>query len=117
MQSVTFPATVTKMTTKVDRSIKVELVTQELAPADGNILFGFTGNLTQIAMAYDPEALVNIEPPKEDVESSGKSPSQRLHSVLFVLFNQKPEGFTSFPLFYQHKMEKVINHFKNQLAD
>ncbi len=44
-----------------------------------------------------------------------KSPSQRLKAVYFKLWEQDPEGFEAFELFYESKMEKLINYFKKMI--
>lgn len=51
-----------------------------------------------------------------DIElGNGKTPSQRLRNTLYVLFEQKPEGFADFKGFYKFKMEQIINHLKSKL--
>jgi hypothetical protein len=45
-----------------------------------------------------------------------KTPSQRLRAILFVNYQQNPEGFQSFPNYYQSKMDQICEHFKNKLT-
>lgn len=44
-----------------------------------------------------------------------KSPSQRLKSVYYKLWEQDDEGFELFEQYYENKVEKLINHFKKML--
>jgi len=46
---------------------------------------------------------------------SGKSPSQRLKAVLFVLWKQTGEPENDFDLFYKLEMEKIIDKIKEKL--
>lgn len=51
-----------------------------------------------------------------DIElGNSKTPSQRLRNTLYVLWSDKPEGFTEFKEFYKFKMEKIINHLKSKI--
>ena len=51
-----------------------------------------------------------------DIElGNSKTPSQRLRNTLYVLWSNKPEGFTEFKEFYKFKMEKIINHLKSKI--
>lgn len=50
-----------------------------------------------------------------DAEIESKSKSQRLHNVLYVLFQQQPEGYTDFKQFYADRMEKLIQQIRTRL--
>jgi hypothetical protein len=52
---------------------------------------------------------------KSDYEFKGKSSSQRLRGVLFVMWQNNPEGFDSSVKHYEHYLEKIINHYKSKL--
>lgn len=41
-----------------------------------------------------------------------ESPSKRLRDVFYVLWEQDKEGFNKFDLYYESKMNKLINHYK-----
>jgi hypothetical protein len=45
----------------------------------------------------------------------GKSPSQRLKAVLFVLWKQLGERENDFDVFYRLEMEKLIDNIKEKL--
>lgn len=44
-----------------------------------------------------------------------KSPSERLRAVFYQHYNRNNEGFEEFDPYYEHKMELLINHYKNKL--
>jgi len=41
-----------------------------------------------------------------------ESPSKKLRNVFFVLWEQDDEGFVEFELYYESKLNKLINHYK-----
>ncbi len=45
----------------------------------------------------------------------GKTQSQRIRNVLYKLYEQAPEGFTSFDGYYRAKTEIIIEHFKTKI--
>lgn len=44
-----------------------------------------------------------------------KSPSARLRSLLYLLWEQDKEGFKEFEDYYTHKINKVIKSWKRNL--
>ena len=50
-----------------------------------------------------------------DAEIESKSKAQRLHNVLFVLFQQQPEGYSDFKQFYADRMERIIQQIRTRL--
>jgi len=50
-----------------------------------------------------------------DAEIDNKSKSERLRNVLFILFQQQPEGYTDFKQFYADRMEKIIQQIRTRL--
>ena len=47
----------------------------------------------------------------------GKTPSQRMRNVLFILWKQDPEGYKDFNLYYISRMEKFIDALKENIKD
>ena len=113
MKSVQFPAQLQTLTTKVDGSIKVVLETQELNGQDMADLFAYRNLLGYVT--FTPNAETVIEVPKEVVGDMGKSPAQRLRSVLFLLWQQSDKKFDTFQQFYDVNMERIINQLKDRL--
>lgn len=95
-----------------DRSISLNIHTQEMSDIEKTVLFGFQGKTGWLLFKEDEVQDHDI--PKQDTDISTKSPSQRLRGVLFVLFSQS--GSTGdFRDFYEKELEKIINHYKNKL--
>lgn len=50
------------------------------------------------------------------IDDTSKSPSQRLRSVLYVLWEQEYKSeYDTFTLFYNDRMERLINQIKDKL--
>jgi len=60
--------------------------------------------------AREIKDIENIDP-----EIDSKSKSERLRNVLYVLFQQQPEGYTDFKQFYADRMEKLIMQIRTRL--
>ncbi len=56
----------------------------------------------------------NIKEIKSEVDK--KPPSQRLRGVLYVLWEQNPEGHKGFNTYYEVKMEGIIEHLKGKIV-
>jgi len=52
--------------------------------------------------------------PNENTPESGKSPSKRLHGVLYAYWKKKGIG-GDFNVFYKNKMESIIDSVKDKL--
>lgn len=101
-----------------DRSIKITFESQELNPQE---LLGIAENLNAfgyLAFKKEPfkeeerKAIYDLE---ADYDDKAKTPSKRLRGVLYRNYEQKNDGFDSFSKYYDHHMEKIIEHFKIKL--
>jgi hypothetical protein len=72
------------------------------------------GWLTFSQERIEPDYIANL--PKLTFEKGEKSPSQRLHATLYVLWEQKGKPTDTFEEFYRIAMEKYINNVKEQLT-
>jgi len=73
---------------------------------------GYLAFKTDVFKQAEKEMIDSLE---ADFEDRGKTPGQRLRAVLFRLWEQVPEGYEDFNLYYQFKMNTVIEHFKSKL--
>ena len=119
-------ATISKVTTMADRSLRLQVDTQELDP-DGEtikqifVMYNKFGMFAFKLSEIDPKE-VKV-PAYAKIESNDKTPSKRLRDVMFIIWNQfikplkesNPEGYMIFDDFYRIKMEEIITHFKNKL--
>ncbi len=101
-----------------DRSYKLIFETSELSPEKLANLGQSMQKEGYLAFKADPfktEELQTINSLESDFEISEKSPSKRLKAVFYRLWEKEPEGYKDFQLYYNFKMEKVINHYKEKL--
>ena len=102
-----------------DRTIKLMFETGELSPEQMANIHYSLNKVGYLAFSPDPFAtheLEEIDKLKVEFDDTGKPPSQRLRAVLFKLWEQTPESYSTFNDFYNARMEKLINHFKDKLA-
>ena len=111
-------AQVTGISTKVDGSIKITSVTRELPGSDAAELLNLRGKeIWQLIDAGETNLTAEAIPqeaPKPGVGS--KTPSQRLRAVIFVWWQQEGKD-GDFEVFYNSKMEQLIDFCKAKLHD
>jgi len=103
--------------TRKDRTLAVTLGTQELSPAQSGDLVQMVGKLAACYLTEKetvPQDVID-RVDKADIDLPGKSQSQRIRSVLFILFKQDDEGFQTFDAYYHAKTEKIIDHLKAKI--
>ncbi len=125
MNSV-FSATVEKIETRADQTLKVSLGTQELSEQDEQDLFSLRkSGLVKVLISSEQiteqqkeaVSIVELEAPK------GKSPSQRLRAVLYRYWNNSermnkpPMVDLPFDNWYASEIERIINHYKTKLDE
>lgn len=115
---IIIPAQLESFRSLKDRTLKIIFETQELSPSEmGNI----QGALQKVGfMAFKPDPFKENEKKLLDsleveYNDTSKTPAQRLRGVLFRNFEKDPEGYKTFPSYYENKMETLINHFKGKL--
>lgn len=111
--NIQFSAQITKVESKVDRTLNVKMNTQELGKEDAGSLYDYSGKQIWCALAEVPLKPENIEIPEKVLEVGDKSPSQRLRAVIYLLAKQ--EGIEDTDAFYRKHMEKIIDYIKDKL--
>lgn len=113
---VQIPAQIVDFRPKKDRSYKITFETRELSGKEVAILVdNFQG---EGWLLYDPnEAIKEVDIPKGSADSGleGKTPSQRLRSAIFVLWQQSGEPGADFNRYYQTQVERMIDAIKEKL--
>lgn len=95
-----------------DGSVKFTVYTAELRPSERGLIMEYHGKACRVAVfphEGTPESEVSVE-----TERGSKTPEQRLHAALFVLWKNDGEG-VDFDTFYRRKMEKFLDHVKAKL--
>lgn len=114
---ILLPAQIETITTRKDKTVKITLGTQELTPAQAAEIFQLNQKFCYTAIkeeTFQADEVDAIESLKTDLESE-KTPSQRLRAILYVNYQQKPEGYKDFTTYYQAKMERICEHYKSKL--
>lgn len=118
MKGILIACIVEKITTLKDKTIKITLDTQELKPSLAGELFTLLNSLATVYIS--PAEISQKEMNQVDViepEMPGKTPSNRMRNVLFILWKQDGEGYREFDGYYKYKMETMIEQLKNNIID
>ena len=65
-------------------------------------------------LLFKPDPIQDIEIPNKPTGIEGKTPSQRMRAVIFILWKQNGEK-GNFEDYYAEYMEKFIDHIKQKL--
>lgn len=117
---IIIPAYVASIKTLKDKTVNITIETQEISPETMAQLYTLHKSGTCIAALkateFTDEQTKALEVAElNEVELGSKTPSQRLRAVLYRLFEHKPEGHKSFPLFYEFKMSQLIEWVKKHI--
>lgn len=119
--SILFNGTVDKVSTMADGTLRVYVGTQELSYEKMAQLFSFdksAGYFLISKQEISKEEIRTIEEASEGVTpDKGKSPSKRLRSVLYHVWNTtlavgKRVGFENF---YKEELDKITEHYIKKL--
>jgi len=112
---IQFPATIHKVTTLADGSIRVVADTRELGAEELGQLFAYLKAEGWLLFAPQAFKADELNLPEITADTAKKTPSQRLRASLFVLWSQggKKESFESF---YLTAMERFIEAVKEKLT-
>lgn len=117
MNGLLLAAQIERVSTRKDRTVSITLGCQELTPARAGELMTFANQV--VAVYISPkETISQKEVDQVDAvnpEFPGKSQSQRLRNVLFVLWQHAPENYKDFDVFYKHHTELIIDNIKSKL--
>ena len=101
-----------------DKTLKLTFSTQEPTPEQVLDIsrrvqkYGFLAFKEDEFKTEEKDLLKGL---KTEYDDKGKSKSQRLRAVLFRNFQQDNKGYEVFDDYYNHHMEKMIEHFKTKL--
>jgi|TARA_R110000822_G_C14959371_1_gene455970 signal recognition particle subunit SEC65 len=120
MSKVVFAAYFDGFSRRKDRTVSMRFITQEKTSVE---VMKIDEMLHQFGILYfrgeenmNPDEIEELDNIDLDLYDEPKSQSQRLRSVLFVLWKQEGEE-GEFKKFYKQKTEEIIQHFKNKLED
>lgn len=114
---IILPGQIESIASRKDKTVKLTIGTQELSPSQAAELFILNQSFCYFAVKpenFTKEESDDINNLKTELDG-GKTPSQRLRSVLYLNYLQDPKGFNDFGNFYLSEIEKIIDHFKRKL--
>jgi hypothetical protein len=112
---VKLPAIFSKVTSRADKSYKLEFETRELSGNDASILLGLLQQ--EGYLLYSPNNDMtekDIPDEKADTMTGRKTQAQRLRAVIYRIWESKGSN-GSFETYYQSYMEKVIDQLKEKI--
>jgi len=115
---ILIPAVYTGSRDLKDKTKKLLFDTNEITPKQAADLQICVGGYVYLAIKPEPFLKAQIETIgelKSDFDVNDKTPGQRLRNTLYRLWQQEPEGYEDFQLFYNFKMEGVISFIKSKL--
>lgn len=101
-------------TRRADGSVTLKQVTaQEIETKDFADIDAYRGQMGWLM--FKPNEFSEADIPKDNADVEGKTHSQRLRSVLYVLHQQNGGDPKDFRQFYEQQMERFIDKVKDQL--
>ncbi len=100
-----------------DGTMSITIHTQEMNDNEKLILINLLGKFGWTLFKEDEREFETKDIPKENTSiSEFKTPSQRIRSVLYILWkNGGDRNFSDFEAYYKHQMEKIISQLKSHL--
>lgn len=110
------PAQLTNISSKADRTWKLQFATRELSGSEAAHLTEMILNEGWLLFTPNETDIAETDVPKEQADSmtDGKTPSQRLRGVIYVYWEQKGKK-GSFENFYRSVLEQIITQYKEKL--
>ena len=108
--------------TRRDNTIAITFSTPELTPdLYGNIMSCLNKHCEMMLKEgeINEDDLTEFKNTQFDEfdKRNDKTPSQRQRNVLYILWEQDKKGYEVFKDFYDHHMEKIIDHLKTKIID
>lgn len=120
MNRIITPVEVSSFSERKDHSIRITIITNELTDEEFLILRkmqGYAGFMALQTEEIKDDLTDLMDDLDVEVYGKTKSLSQRLRSVLYVLYEQTAPEPTDegFKLFYKQRIELIINQIKDKL--
>ena len=121
MKTIKTQAIISGVRSKVDGSLSLNVHTPELSSQEKAEFMELQGkDTTMLIQPKDdaPEVVMEVEKGMDT-----KTPSQRIRSILFILWKQaeeyrKQQGeIVSFDNYYREKMEQIISQLKDKIEE
>ena len=103
------------VSSRKDKSLRLSVTTPELSTTERAKFMDMQGILCETLFSPLDTEFPEIDKIETDMDQ--KSPSQRLRSIMYILFKQNNEGHDLFPAYYAHKMEGILTHVKGKIEE
>lgn len=114
MKTLQTPAVVTSISSRQDGSLRFSTETPEYTNDEKAVFFDLQGK--NVKMTIEPTDEASSEVVEVTSEAEPKSRSQKLRSVLYVLWSQSfKEKYPTFTDFYNKKYDEWIEAVKDKL--
>jgi len=114
MKTFQAPAILTGVRATNDNGLALSFRTNELSNEEKVTAMQFHQSFGYVLFRQNQFAEADV-PDTDAPTDEDKTPSQRLRSVLYILFQQKGEPGTNFELFYRDQMNRAIERVKRLL--
>lgn len=116
--AITCPIVLTGISSRVDGSLGLRMVTQELKPDEKVAFFELQNQSCKILIQPDGENATAMKDIKGEFDT--KTPSQRVRATMYVVWKHLTDSNQieiSFETFYLRQMEKFIESLKQNLPE
>lgn len=115
------PVTFEGAATRKDKTIRITIGTQEVAPEVAGVLYGMQNGFGYVAIKpveFDAQERDMLEGLEADfVDDKKRTDSQRLRAVLYLNWKENDKGFADFKVYYRNEMNRVIEHYRSKIKD
>lgn len=108
-------ATIENISTRVDKTLKITISTQELSPEEASLLMGLHQKMGWFLFKENPVTTEEVPDEPAPEFKTDKSPSRRLRACLFVFWEKNTDKSQNFQQFYENWMDKKCEEIKNYL--
>ena len=114
MKTFKVPATLEGVSTLKDGGLSISFHTQELGSEDKTKAFEFQQAFGWLLFQEQDYRQDELDLDEIRKDTGGKSPSQRMRSVLFILYKESGQS-VPFETFYANYMDKMIEQLKDKI--
>lgn len=112
----TLPAKLARYTPLADGAISFTFHSQKEILNNEELITVFNMNRKEGWLLFKPNPVQDDELPATPTKIEGKTPSQKLRAVLWLLWKQNKPGM-DFPEYYEKFMERIISHYQLKLEE
>jgi hypothetical protein len=112
--AIKFNGIISSISSKIDGSLGLRLSTPELNTKEKIAILELQGINTEVYLKPLEDEIIDAIVVDKDLEQ--KTASQRLRSILYLLWKRKGEK-EDFAIYYKNKMEYIIERIKQRLDE